>query len=217
MAFRRAWRLPDSSDMHRVQIRATVVLVALLFPTLAPAEHSTQATADQAVALLVDGNIRAASSLHHYPPAYSNRELRDDQFAVYTGLALLIRRFGPVSVVRPNEALRYFYHVGSGGGSAAYWQTIPTNSVTTHVYEVHFESAGEGFIKVDVVTIQHGPGSEVKSIEFGLPTESPGAKQLVVSTMKALLVELGVPLPENFIEQVEESMQSARSVPANNQ
>lgn len=209
--------------MNRVEIRASFVVLVLLlpvptlFPTLALADHSAQATADRAVALISDGNLKAVSSLHHYPPTYSDQELLADKQTVTKGLALLVRRFGSISDAQPNDTLRYFYHVGSGGGTVEYWRSIPDSSVTNHVYDVHFGSVGDGFIKVDVVSIEEGSSPQIKAIEFGLPTERPGAKQQIVSTMKALLIELGVPLPENFIELAEQSMQAAGSVPASHQ
>ncbi len=203
--------------MNRSQIRVSAVLLALVLPTLARADHPAQAAADRAVALLVDGDFQAVSALHQYPPAYSSGELLDDKRAVSKGLSLLVGRFGSPSVVGPSETFRYFYHVGSGGGTVAYWATIPTSSVTTHVYEVGFEFAGEGFIKVDVVSIENGAAPRIKAIEFGLPAERPEAKQLVVLTMKELLIESGVRLPENFDELFERAMRPTGSVPASNQ
>jgi hypothetical protein len=119
------------------------------------------------------GNFGEAAGMFHYPPFYSSEELIRDRAGVESSLSELSKLFGTFERVEPLQRSVSFYKLDIGSGDIGYWKKYP-ESVQVK-YETRFSNEGEGFIILTVVRISEK--LELRSVAFGIPAESPNAKE----------------------------------------
>ena len=188
-----------------------VCLLAVALPAIA--DSRTRGVADQALALLASGDAMSLAAMHHYPPTYTSEELETDTRAVGKGLGFLLNRFGDPRAPTLSTTAATYYEIGSTGGTNAYWASAAPTQLETLMYHADFAKLGKGFVKVDVVIFAREGKPQIKGVAFCLP-QTPQSKKLVLSAMRDLLVEIGIPIPDHFDRLAEQSLQAITPPPA---
>jgi hypothetical protein len=193
--------------------RCLVLSAVLAVAMPAMAEGPSRELADRTLALLASGDAAALAAIHHYPPTYTSEELETDTRAVSKGLAFLLNRFGAPRAPKLATTSTTFFSIGTTGGTNEYWASATPTQSDRYVYHVDFPKLGKGFVKVDVVAFSWERIVRIKGIDFGLP-QTPRSKQIMLSAMRDLLVEMSVPIPDDFDRLAEQALQPITAPPA---
>jgi hypothetical protein len=176
-------------------------------------EGSPDQLGNQVVSLLSHGRTERLAKLHHYPAAYSAKELDDDVAAVTKSLSFLLERFGRPLAARRAPAGRSFYNVGGGGGTTLYWESRSPYPIRQLTYEVKFERFGPGFLAVTLVPFGAGGAYEIKQIDFGVPDTRPEARQIALDVMRDMLAHMDITPPPDFWKLAAENIEPMTTPP----
>jgi hypothetical protein len=171
-------------------MRRILVLLFLLILLLTSQSLGQETTYDQVksftdscIKAIQSGNFDEAARSFHYPPNYSPEELEKDRNAVKLGLMELCKVFGTVEGSKLLQRPVIFYLFAVGGGDLRYWEKYPESIQVK--YEVTFSNEGEGFVVFNVVQISKK--CELRSAAFGIPIDSPNAKERMGKIAKHMM------------------------------
>ena len=159
------------------RILVLLFLLILLFTSQSsgqePSYDQVKVFTDNCMKIIQSSNFDEAARSFHYPPNFSPEELEKDRNAVKLGLMELCKIFGTAQKAEIVQRPVSFYNFTIGGSDIHYWQRKPQFIQVT--YETTFSREGEGFVVFNVV--QFSKKFELRSAAFGIPIESPNAKE----------------------------------------
>jgi len=193
--------LPGSLGSEVRSILLVPILATLALPTIGSANEELEA-AETVLALLVSAKPESAAKLFHYPPSYSLDKRDDDIRGVAASLRVLSSEFGKPTEPTPHAEPATFFGVGVFGGDLNYWQAPSPFSSVTHLYNLQYEKAGSGYLKIEVFTPPHSTRPEVRSVSFGFPTSVASARSTVAAAMAVLVRMTTANTPPNLGELI---------------
>ncbi len=124
----------------------------------------------------------SALELFHFPPGYTDKELKKDKEAVLEHILLFNNEFGKIITYKPNQGYAEYYHLMAGGGDIVYWGEHPRN--INLVYEVEFDKEGPGIVNF---VLNNVTGDwEIQMIGYGLLASNKDAKKRIDEIYKKM-------------------------------
>jgi hypothetical protein len=128
---------------------------------------------DNCIEIIQRGDFDEAVELFHYPPNFSPKELSKDKKEVKLGLVEMSKLFGTFEKWEKAQGFVVYYQFDICGGDIPYWNKNPQFIEVR--YRTIFSNEGEGFVSFRVVQISKK--LELRSVAFGIPINSPKAKE----------------------------------------
>jgi hypothetical protein len=142
------------------------------------------ATQDILISHLEKAEFGAAAKLFQYPESYSRQELAQDQSAVSKWLATLFGEIGQIRSAVRSSSSPALVTMSVSGGDVAYWSSR-SESTVVYTYAIETERVKHAYLHVALSRVHTHP---VRSLEFGLASDSAGASERIAQLSKAVSV-----------------------------
>jgi hypothetical protein len=153
--------------MNRIYLR--FILICLFIATSATIAKSSDHSEINNVAkrffyLISQEDYMGASKLFHYPPNYTQEEIKKDIEAVSKFLEAMGTSFGKLSGPVPYTGSNRIMSLQIGGGDIPYWKDHP--DYLSKLYEVSFSKYGTGYVTLSLCNLTNN--WEIREAKYGL-------------------------------------------------
>ena len=152
------------------RIGLTVFLAGLFFvSTSAAQEEIFREKSGRFVEAYNKKDFAGLAELFHFPPEYTEQELKADKEAIRKTLSLYFDEFGKITGFEKVENPPFHYFVAIGGADISYWEKHPEGDKVS--YKAAFSGEGEGYLTLTFSYILRK--WEIRQVNYGLPADRP--------------------------------------------
>lgn len=127
--------------------------------------------------------------LLHYPPTYTDEQLRKDRGSLAEFLRILSEEFGTVSSTHEVPEVGPIVHLRMETANKAYWEDVakPTAAADIH-FETEFARQGRGFVTLRFA--QFSRKWELRSVRYAIPDTGSLARRRVAEIGSVIMRRL---------------------------